>query len=92
MRALIKKIGLMVIISLTVVFGGCAGPSNMSVGVGVGIPNPYPGPPSTTIWIGRPTPRTLYNHAPGNHSIYYGINDVSRISPESGTLLVNIPD
>lgn len=94
MRSLIKKLGLILIFSVLVAFEACAGPSSVSVGVGVGVgvPRPYPGPPGATIWIGRPTPRTLYDYAPGSQILYYGTNDLSRIFPQNCTMVVDVPE
>ena len=91
MRYLIKKISVILTVSLTIVFGSCAGPSSatVGVGVGVGVPRPYPGPPSTTIWIGRPTPRTLYNNIPAGQTTYYSTNDVTRPDTGSSSMLVH---
>ena len=84
MKSMIKKICIILAASQTIFFGACAGPANVSVGVGVGVPRPYGVPPAGgTIWIGRPSPRVLYDHLPVEQNIHYGQNNIS--VPDSGT-------
>jgi len=79
---------------MIIIFEACAGPSSATVGigVGVGVPRPYPGPPSTTIWIGRPTPRTLYNNVPLDRILSYEQYNTNGSETHGGNMLVNEPE